>query len=313
MPPEYDLHSSMPAQARAPAPPAAPTPRWAGAPTRRVAAAGTVFACRELGPRGGVPLVMLNHWGAGLDDIDPRLAAGLARTRHVVAIDYRGIGASGGSAPLTVAAMAQDVIALLGALGHARVDLFGFSLGGFVAQDVVLRAPGLVRKLILAGTGPAGGRGIERVGAASWPLMLKGLLTLRDPRTYLFFPPTAAGRQAARAFLDSVGRRLAATPRAFMRQRRAIEAWGRQAPQALEDLRLPVLIVNGDDDRMVPTKLSHELARRIAGARLVIYPGAGHGSLFQYHDDVVARAAAFLADSPEAQVHAHSTLVSITP
>ena len=297
MPPEYDLHSSMPAQARAPAPPAAPTPRWAGAPTRRVAAAGTVFACRELGPRGGVPLVLLNHWGAGLDDIDPRLAAGLARTRHVVAIDYRGIGASGGSAPLTVAAMAQDLIGLLAALGHDRVDLFGFSLGGFVAQDVVLRAPGLVRKLILAGTGPAGGRGIERVGAASWPLMLKGLVTLRDPRTYLFFPGTATGRQAARAFL---------------RQRRAIEAWGRQLAQPLENLRLPVLIVNGDDDRMVPTALSHELARRIAGAQLVIYPEAGHGSLFEYHDDFTARAAAFLADAPRARARAPSTLASTT-
>jgi pimeloyl-ACP methyl ester carboxylesterase len=287
-------------------------PRWAGVQTRRAVVAGTTLAYRELGPRGGVPVVLLNHWGAALDDIDPRIATGLAHTRHVVAIDYRGMGASGGSAPLTVAAMAHDVIALLGALGHARVDLLGFSLGGFVAQDVAVGAPGLVRKLILAGTGPAGGRGIERVGAASWPLMLKGLVTLRDPRTYLFFPRTATGRQAARAFLDAVGRRLTATPRAFLRQREAIEAWGRQAAQPLENLRLPVLIVNGDDDRMVPSALSHALARRIAGAQLVIYPDAGHGSLFQYHDDFTARAAAFLADAPGAPARASSTLASTT-
>lgn len=300
-------------QACCAAPSASAMPLWASLQTRRVIAAGTTFAYRELGPRGGVPLVLLNHWGAALDDIDPRIATGLARTRHVVAIDYRGIGASGGSAPLTIAAIAHDVIVLLGVLGHARVDLLGFSLGGFVAQDVAMSAPGLVRKLILAGTGPAGGCGIERLGAASWPLMLKGLVTLRDPRTYLFFPRTATGRQAARAFLDAVGRRLATTPRAFLRQRRAIEAWGRQAAQPLEDLRLPVLIVNGDDDRIVPTALSHELARRIAGAQLVIYPGAGHGSLFQYHDDFVARAAAFLADSPGVPARVPSTLASTTP
>jgi pimeloyl-ACP methyl ester carboxylesterase len=174
---------------------------WIDANNRLVRVGDTTFAYRELGRPHGTPLMLLNHWGAVLDNFDPRIVDGLARAHRIVAIDYRGIGASGGAAPLTVDAMARDTIALIRALGFAQVDLFGFSLGGFVAQDVASKEPGLVRKLILAGTGPAGGGGIERVGAVSWPLIVKGLLTLRDPKTYLFFTRTANGARAARAYL----------------------------------------------------------------------------------------------------------------
>lgn len=289
-------------------PAAAPT--WASARNALARAAGTSFAYRELGRPGGVPLLLLNHWGAVLDDIDPRIADGLARRHHVIAIDYRGIGASGGTAPATVEAMARDTIALMRALGFARVDLFGFSLGGFVAQQVALEAPGLVRKLVLAGTGPAGGHGIDRVGAVSWPRMLKGLLTLRHPKTYLFFNPTAAGRAAAGAFLARLKERRRdrdrrATPHALLRQLAAINAWGRQAPHDLSLLHQSVLVVTGDADAMVPTVLSRDIARRVPHAQLVIYPDAGHGSLFQYHDDFVATVLAFLAASVPSSSSTH--------
>lgn len=176
--------------------------RWQDAPTRSIDAAGTTFVYRQLGPATGVPVILLNHWGATLDNFDPRIVDGLAATRPVVALDYRGVGASGGKAPLTVAEMARDTIAFIRALSFQEVDLIGFSLGGFVAQDVVLKAPDLIRKVILAGTGPAGGKGIEKVGAVSWPLIIKGLLTFRDPKTYLFFTSTANGRRAAKASLN---------------------------------------------------------------------------------------------------------------
>src|SRR5262245_39930869 len=142
-----------------------------------ISVGGTAFAYRDLGRRGGVPLILLNHWGAVLDNFDPRIVDGLASKHRVIATDYRGIGASGGTAPVTIDEMARDAIALIRALGFEKVDLLGFSLGGFVAQDITLKAPELVRKLILAGTGPAGGKGIEKVGAVSWPLIIKGLLT----------------------------------------------------------------------------------------------------------------------------------------
>lgn len=274
---------------------------YARASNHSVTVARTTFAYRELGPQGGAPLVLLNHWGAVLDNFDPRIVEGLARKHRVIAIDYRGIGASGGTAPVTVGEMASDTIALIRAMGFEQVDLLGFSLGGFVAQDVALKAPMLVRKLILTGTGPAGGPGIDRVGAVSWPLILKGLLTRRDPKTYLFFTATANGRQAASAFLKRLKERRAErdkepTPGAFLRQLRAIKDWGRQAPQDLSRLRLPVLIANGDHDIMVPTALSRDMARRIPNARLVIYEDAGHGGIFQYHQDFVAHALAFLAE-----------------
>ncbi|WP_042875695.1 alpha/beta fold hydrolase [Cupriavidus necator] len=273
---------------------------YAHAQTKLVEAGGTTFAYRELGQHGGTPLVLLNHWGAVLDNFDPRIVDGLAREHHVIAIDYRGIGLSGGTASVTVDEMARDTIAVIRAMGFDQVNLLGFSLGGFVAQDVALKAPALVRKLILTGTGPAGGQGIDRVGAVSWPLILKGLLTLRDPKTYLFFTTTAIGRQAASAFLKRLKERRAdrdrgPTPRAFLRQLKAIKAWGQQVPQDLSGLRMPVLIANGDNDIMVPTTLSRDMARRIPHAQLVIYEDAGHGGIFQYHADFVSKALAFLA------------------
>ena len=278
-----------------------PVISYATAQTHLTKAAGTTFAYRELGLQDGIPLVLLNHWGAVLDNFDPRIVDGLARKHRVIAIDYRGIGSSGGIAPVTVGEMASDTIAFIRAMGLEQVDLLGFSLGGFVAQDVVLQAPNLVRKLILTGTGPAGGQGIDRVGAISWPLILKGLLTLRDPKTYLFFTSTPNGRQAASAFLKRLkerktGRDKEPTPRAFLRQLKAIKAWGQRAPQDLSVVRLPVLIANGDNDIMVPTTLSHDMARRMPQAQLVIYQDAGHGGIFQYHADFVAKALIFLAD-----------------
>lgn len=269
-------------------------------PTLFVTATGTRFAYREVGSRGGVPLVLLNHWGAVLDNFDPAIIDGLAARHHVIAVNYRGIAASGGSAPLTIDEMARDAIATIRALGHDRIDLMGFSLGGMVAQDVVLKAPDLVRKLILTGTGPAGGAGISKVGAVSWPLIIKGLLTFRDPKTYLFFTSTANGRSAAKAFIArtkerKTGRDKGPTPRAFLRQLTAIHAWGRQLPQDLTRIRIPVLVANGENDIMVPTPNSHDMARRIPEAELVIYPDAGHGGIFQYHTQFVPTALAFLA------------------
>ena len=272
---------------------------WVTAPTQTIEAAGTHFAYRRLGPLQGVPLVFLNHWGANLDNFDPPIVERLALDRPVYALDYRGIGRSGGKAPLTVATMAGDTIAVLRALELDAVDIIGFSLGGFVAQQILIDAPNLVRRAILAGTGPAGGAGIERVGAVSWPLILKGLATFTDPKTYLFFTSSANGRRAAKAFLARLKARSADRDRPvslppFLRQLKAIKAWGQQSPQALETIRKPVLVANGDHDIMVPSQNSKDLARRIPGAEIVLYPDAGHGGIFQYHDRFAERAVAFL-------------------
>jgi pimeloyl-ACP methyl ester carboxylesterase len=273
--------------------------RYRDAPNLSINVAGTNFVYRDIGPRSGVPLILLNHWGAVLDNFDPRIVDGLASKHRVIATNYRGIGASGGTAPVTIDEMARDAIGLIHALGFAKVDLLGFSLGGFVAQDITLKAPDLVRKLILTGTGPAGGAGIDKVGRVSWPLIVKGLLTRRDPKFYLFFTSTTNGRQAANAFLERLKERKAnrdkePTPGAFLRQLKAIKAWGKQASQDLGSIRIPVLIANGDNDIMVPTANSIDMARRIPGAQLVLYEDAGHGGIFQNHADFVPKALSFL-------------------
>jgi len=273
------------------------------APNLSITVGGTVFAYRDLGHRNGIPLILLNHWGAVLDNFDPRIVDGLASKHRVIALNYRGIGSSDGTAPVNIGEMAQDAIALIRRLGFEKVDLLGFSLGGFVAQDITIKSPDLIRKLILTGTGPAGGKGIEKVGAVSWPLIIKGLLTLRDPKFYLFFTSTANGRKAAKTFLNRLRERKAGrdknpSPRAFLRQLKAIDAWGLQTPQDLASIKIPVLIVNGDNDIMVPTVNSYDMAERIPGAELVIYPDAGHGGIFQFYADFVQKALSFL-DTPD--------------
>lgn len=276
------------------------TTRWIDTPTQSIDLAGTKFAYRQLGPATGIPVIMLNHWGAVLDNFDPRIVDGLAATRPVIALDYRGVGASGGKAPLAVAEMAEDAIAFIRALGFEEVDLLGFSLGGFVAQDIVLKAPGLVRKVILTGTGPAGGEGIKDVGRVSWPLIIKAMLTLRDPKFYLFFTSTSNGRRAAKAFLERLQERKTdrdkpVTMAAFLRQLKAIKSWGTQPRQDLGAIDKPVLVANGDQDKMVPSSNSIDLARSLPNAELILYEDAGHGGIFQYHEAFVRKALEFLA------------------
>lgn len=292
-------HTELPAMThafnRSPRSPAS----FQDAPTRSVDVGGTTFVYRELGPRTGVPVILLNHLGAQLDNFDPRIVDGLAATRWVIAFDNRGIGASGGKTPSTIAGMARDAVAFIRALGFEEVDLFGFSLGGFVAQEIVLIEPGLVRKLILAGTGPAGGEGIDKVTPLTILDMIRGWLTFRDPKYYLFFTTTPNGRRAANAFLERLKERRtnrdkAISLSAFGAQLKAIKAYGQQAPQDLSAIRIPTLVANGNQDRMVPSSNTYDLARRIPGAQLVIYTDAGHGGVFQNHANFIPKALSFL-------------------
>src|SRR6266568_4151187 len=174
---------------------------WKNAPTKSVDVGGTKFVYRELGLDTGVPVIFLNHLAAELDRWDPRVVDGIAARRRVIAFDNRGIGASDGSTPNSVAAMARDAVAFIRALDFEQVDLLGFSLGGFVSQVIAQEEPQLVRKMILAGTGPAGGPGIDKVTRITYLDTARGLLTRQDPKQFLFFTRTANGRRAGKQFL----------------------------------------------------------------------------------------------------------------
>jgi pimeloyl-ACP methyl ester carboxylesterase len=268
-------------------------------PTKTVDVGGTKFAYRRLGTDTGVPVIFLNHLSAVLDNWDPRVVDGIAVQHPVVTFDNRGVGASEGSTPKTVAAMARDAIAFIRALGFEKVDLLGFSLGGFIAQVIAQEEPQLVRKIILAGTGPAGGIGIDKVTRVTIRDAIKAILTFRGPQYYLFFTESPDGRKAARDFLKRLKERTSnrdksISPIAFLAQLKAIHAWGVQASVDLSGIQHPVLVANGDHDKMVPTSNSADLARRLPNADLVIYEDAGHGGIFQYHEAFVEKVLEFL-------------------
>jgi pimeloyl-ACP methyl ester carboxylesterase len=244
-------------------------------------------------------VIFLNHLAAVLDNWDPRVVDGIAVERRVITFDNRGVGASAGKTPASVEEMATDAIAFIKALGYAQVDLLGFSMGGFVAQVIAQREPHLVRRLILAGTGPAGGVGIDRVTRLTYLDMLKGALTFRDAKYYLFFTGTTNGREQARAFLKrlkerSTDRDKAISVGSFQAHLKAISGWAAQRPSDLSRIPHPTFVANGDDDRMVPTSNSRDLAARIPNSKLTIYPDAGHGGIFQFHDVFVPEALEFL-------------------
>jgi pimeloyl-ACP methyl ester carboxylesterase len=272
---------------------------YQNAPTRAMQAAGVTFAYRELGPIGGVPVVLLVHLAATLDNWDPRIVDAIAEHHHVIAFDNRGVGASSGSVPDTVEAMAEDAYSFISALGFGAVDIFGFSLGGMIAQALTLKHPTLVRKLILAGTGPAGGHGIDKVARTTYYDSLRATVARKDPKEYLFFNRDAVGKRAGQDFVRRLEERTTdrdtpITLGAFRTQLKAIKRWGRNAPADLSAITQPTLIANGDNDRMVPSALSHDLHQRIAGSELIIYPDSGHGGIFQYHNEFASAAIDFL-------------------
>ena len=274
---------------------------WKDTPTRKVNVCGVEFAYRELGNRSDVPVVFLHHLTAVLDDWDPRIIDGIAAHHRVIAFDNRGVGATGSSAPHTVEQMGTDAIAFIRALGLEKVDLLGFSLGGGVAQMVALQAPDLVRRMILAGTGPRGGGGIDQMTKIVGVAYTKAFVSRKDPREFLFFPRTAEGKRAASDYLARLRERTRDRDKkislqARVAQLKAIVHAGKSAPDDLSVITAPVFVANGDYDLMVDSNHSADMARRLPNAQLKIYPNSGHGGVFQHHKTFVPDALRFLAE-----------------
>jgi pimeloyl-ACP methyl ester carboxylesterase len=270
--------------------------------TKTVEVDGIPFAYREVGPPSGVPVVFLHHFTAVLDDWDPAVVDGIAAERPVILVDLRGVGGSGGTTPDSIEAMAGDAIAFLQALGLSQVDLLGFSLGGMVAQLVVEQRPDLVRRVILAGTAPAGDSGPAATGAVLQAAMEKASAQGKHPKHFLFFSPTATSQAAADAFVARLDERTAdrdapVSNETIGAQLTALARWEQGAsPVAVTNVDKPVLVVNGDDDTMLPTISSFHLAELLPNAQLSIYPDSGHGGIFQHHDVFVTQALEFLRD-----------------
>jgi pimeloyl-ACP methyl ester carboxylesterase len=269
------------------------------APTQFVDANGVRFAYRRLGPAEGVPLVFLQHFTGTMDWWDPSVVDGFARSRPVILFDNAGVSRSGGTTPDNIKAMSDDAVAFLSALGLTQVDLLGFSVGGFVAQEIALDHPTLVRRIILAGTGPQGGEGIVNLGHVLEQAM-KASPT--EPRLYLFFDQTPSSQAAGKAFIERQARRTVdrdpnSGDQTFQAQFKAIVTWGATRDpdwKRLSRISQPTLVVNGHDDIMVPSINSFVLFQHLPNARLVLYPDSGHGALFQFADDFVEQGTRFL-------------------
>jgi pimeloyl-ACP methyl ester carboxylesterase len=265
---------------------------------------GERYAYRRFGSGRGLPLLFLQHFTGTLDNWDPALTDAIASGREVILFDNAGLGRSSGKVPQTVAGMAQHAAAFLDGLPIAQCDVLGFSLGGMIAQQLAIDRPALFRRMMLVGTAPRGGEDIMHLEK---PSLAK---PLQDPANQgytilqkIFFTPTANGQAAGAAFVQRLMQRQQdldppSGQDVASAQMAAFREWDQVKGKRFSDLagiKQPTLVMNGLGDEMIPVRNSYWLAENLPNAMLLIYPDAGHGSLFQYHDSFALHVAAFLA------------------
>jgi pimeloyl-ACP methyl ester carboxylesterase len=272
------------------------------APTKRIEVKGTTFAYRDIGTGAGAPLVLLNRFRATMDDWDPELVDRLATKRRVIVFDNVGVGLTSGETPASIPSMADSAIDLVDALGLEQVDLLGWSMGGMVSLAASIAHPDRVRRVIVAGSSPAGVPNSPPAPAkvaevATNPSSgLEGLL-------YLFFPETAEGRAAGMAHFGHMSKNRRAEPaippnkpKVFRSQAIAIQTFRKSGGvyAQLASLKHRVLLANGMHDVMMPAFDSFAAAQQLSNADLIVYPAAGHAFLFQYADRFADDVHAFL-------------------
>lgn len=247
------------------------------------------------------PLLLLQRFRGNLDSWDPALLDPLATRRELITVDYPGAGASSGTPRDDIAATAYGIAAFVTALGLPKVDLFGYSFGGFVAQELTLANPELVRKLVLAGTAPEGGEDITDLtppvlAAATDPV------PKAENLVYLNYDPSETSRAAGFAHVQRIYARTEDRDRpaddaTLHAQLTAFRKWGGAASSRLDRLAgitQPVLVANGVRDIMLPTRNTYLMGERIPNAKVIVYPDSGHGFLYQYAAEFSAEVDTFL-------------------
>ncbi len=273
------------------------------APTQFIKVNGTRFAYRRFGKTGSqLPLVFFQHFTGTMDNWDPAVLDPLSLDREVIIFDNKGIASSEGEPPATIAAIAKDAEDFIDELGLKKIDLFGFSMGSFVAQQITLDRPQLIRRILLIGSGPRGGEDLETFSPEVWALFEKPYNQPDELLLDTFFAPTPSSQTAGRLFLDRIRSRredrdIAISDKVVPAQLAAISEWGKKREGSfdyLQNISHPVLIVAGKKDIIFPTMNSYLLQQNLPDAQLIIYPDSNHGMLYQYHEDFVEKARRFL-------------------
>jgi pimeloyl-ACP methyl ester carboxylesterase len=270
--------------------------------TSYVDAPSARYGYRRLGVTGGVPLVLVTRFRGTVDHWDPALLDVLARERDVIAVDYAGVNTSAGSTPATVRGLADGIAEFIGALGLERADLLGWSLGGYVVQDIALNRAGLVRKLVVAASGPGAVPGTPAPPARLWEAARRPVND-DDDFLYMFFPETPAGREAGLASLRRLDTRLAGShadtrPGSVTAQAAALTGWGKGEDaswERLAELTMPVLVGAGARDHMMHPFGAYSMAQRLPHAKVIFYSDSGHGFLFQHAEDFGEEVLRFLS------------------
>jgi pimeloyl-ACP methyl ester carboxylesterase len=259
------------------------------APTQYAEAGGTRFGYRRFGAPGRPPLVFFQHFMGTMDDHDPALSDAFASDREVILFNNTGVASSTGTVPDTIEAMARDAITFTDALGLTTIDIVAHSMGGLVAQEVTLARPDLVRRLVLVGTGPRGGEGLGALPAWVAELFTRKYEQQEEMWLPILFAPTETSQAAGRAYVERILKRAdrdtPVSDQSIIAQRAALAAYGAAKDPRhahLNGLRLPVLVVNGTEDIVIPTINSYILQQFLPNAELILYPDANHGSHFQY-------------------------------
>jgi len=275
------------------------------APTQYVQANGIRFGYRRFGKAGGVPLVFNMHFMGTMDHWDPAVTDGFAKEREVILFDNAGVSNSSGDVPGSVREMGANAIAFIKALGLKQVDALGLSIGGFVAQEITLQAPDLVRRLVLVGTGPRSGESMDT--GTSEGKQIFGATYEHPDNLWLrvHFTPSEVSQAAGRKFLQRFRLRAKdrdpeVTEKAALEQRTAIAEWGAKHEHAwdyLKEIKQPTLVVNGSDDVIIYTINSYILQQNLPNAQLIIYPDSAHGSLYQYPELFVDHVSTFLSSA----------------
>lgn len=269
------------------------------AKTQFIETEGARIAYRVLGNAKGMPLILVSSLGSTMDDWDPAVTNGLSQNHPVILFDIQGAGSSVGTTPDNISEMAKGVVAFTKKLGYSKADFLGFSMGSFIVQQIALGEPSMVNRMILTGTGQKGAEGLLDLPQH---LAASAGLSAQDAFLKFGFTNSPASISAGKAVYQRIQKRVVDRDQPLGQQSSlaeltAVLGWAQPDPnafKALETVQQPTLVVQGEQDILVPVINAKRMVEHLPHGKLVLLPDAGHAAFFQNADLFVELAHKFL-------------------